>query len=162
VTLAILKRFWKPIAGAAILALIAWQIHSYGDRREQEGRAAVQALWDADVQARDEATAKAIAAHAAAEEAQRKQNEVIESEYQARLASIAADRDSVERMLREARDQVRSLAAAEATGQRGLDALAGIARRAAEVDRRLADYDAACRRDATRLDALQRQIRPQM
>jgi hypothetical protein len=162
VTLAILTRFWKPIAGAAILALIAWQIHAYGERREQEGRDAVKALWAADTAARDKAASDAIAAANAAAEAQRKQNEVIESEYQARLASIAADRDSVERMLREARDQVRRLAAAEASGQRGLDALAGIARRAAEVDRRLADYDAACRRDATRLDALQRQIRPQM
>lgn len=157
-----LLRFWKPLAGAAVLALIAWQIHAYGERREQEGRDAVQALWAADTLARDKAASDAIAAARAAQEAQRKQNEVIESEYQARLASIAADRDSVERMLREARDQVRSLAAAEATGQRGLDALAGIAARAAEVDRRLVEYDAACRADAVRLQALQDQIRPQL
>lgn len=43
----ILLRFWKPLTGAALLALVAWQIHAYGERREQEGRDAVQALWDA-------------------------------------------------------------------------------------------------------------------
>jgi biopolymer transport protein ExbB/TolQ len=157
-----LLRFWKPLAGAAVLALIAWQIHAYGERREQDGRAAVQALWDADTKARDEATAKAIAAQAAAAEAQRKANEEIERDYEAKLAGVAADRDGVERMLREARDQVRRLAASAATGERGIDALAGIAARAAEVDRRLVEYDAACRADAVRLQALQDQIRPQL
>lgn len=161
-TLAILARFWKPLAGAGLLALIAWQIHAYGERREQEGRDAVMALWAADTLERDKAASDAIAAARAAQEAQRKHNEVIESEYQARLASIAADRDGVERLLREARDQIHRLAAAESTGQRGLDALAGIARRAAEVDRRLVEYDAACRADAVRLQALQDQIRPQL
>jgi hypothetical protein len=155
-------RFWKPALGAAA-ALAAWAaIHAYGDRREDAGRAAVKALWEADVEARDRAALEAISAARTAEEAQRKANEVIESEYQARLSSIASDRDSVERLLREARDQVRRLAAAESTGQRGLDALAGIARRAAEVDRRLVEYDAACRADAVRLQALQDQIRPQL
>lgn len=157
-----LLRFWKPLAGAGLLALIAWQIHAYGERREQDGRAAVQALWEADSAARQSATDKAIAAAAAAQEAQRQHNEVIEREYQEQLAGIAADRDGVYRLLQQARGEVRRLAASEATGQRGLDALAGIAARAAEVDRRLADYDAACQRDAVRLEALQRQVRPQL
>ena len=159
---------WKPALGAAAV-LAAWAaIHAYGDRREDAGRAAVKALWTADVEARDRAALEAISAVRAAEEAQRKANEVIESEYQARLSSIASDRDSVERLLREARDEIRRRTAAEATGAL-IAAQSSEARRLEElrrIDERIAAATADLRveagQNAEQLDALIAVIGPQL
>lgn len=155
-----LLRFWKPLTGAAALALIAWQIHAYGERREQEGRDAVQALWAADTAARDKAMAEAIAAQKAAEEAWRKQGEVVESEYQARIASIAADRDSTYRLLQQARSALYR-SAAEDSGT-GVAPAAGQASGADRLDRLFAGAIEECRANIEQLDALIEAVRPQV
>jgi hypothetical protein len=150
------------LAGAA-LAFLLWRvIDGYGDRREARGKAAVQALWDADTAARDKATADAIAEVAKRETAARAANVEIIRDANEKLVAIASERDSLLGLLRAARGEVRSLASRAATDQLGADVVARIAASAAEVDRRLADYDAACRRDAVRFEALQRQIAGQL
>lgn len=155
--LAILLRFWKPIAGAAVVALVLWAIHHHG---YNSGRERVQAAWDKDLAARKEADARVVQAQAQLESANRARNEVIEREYKDKLAAIAADRDSIAGRVREYESRLRSLAAAQATGQRGLDAIAGIAARQREMDQAFDAYDRACRRDAVRFKALQDEIRP--
>jgi hypothetical protein len=157
---------WKLIARIAVPVLVLlvawWSIRSYADRVADAREGEIRALWEADTAARDKVAADAIAKAAAREIAALERNRDIEADYIAKLAAADAGRDDTLRLLQRARDQVRAIAASEATGQRGLDALAGIAARAAEVDRRLADYDRACRADAVRLQALQDQIRPQL
>lgn len=155
-----LLRFWKPLTGAALLALVVWQIHAYGCRREEAGRSAVQAMWEADSMARDKAMADAIAAQKAAEEAWRKQNEVIESEYQARIASIAADRDSTYRLLQQARSALYR-SAAEDSGT-GVAPAAGQASGADRLDRLFAGSIEECRANIEQLDALIEAVRPQV
>jgi hypothetical protein len=157
---------WKLIGagvGALAVALIVWRaIDSYGERRELDGRAAVQQLWDDDRLAWEAVNAQQVADNQAREAAAMENNARVIRDANDQLAAIAADRDGLVGLLHQARDQVRRHAAAQATGQRGIDALTGIAARAAEVDRRLADYDSACRRDAVRFSALQDEIRGQI
>lgn len=162
----LLWRYRRAIGIAlAVLGLIAGFLlyrHSLIERGREEGKAEVQVLWDADTIARDKATADAIAKAEADKAAAIANNAKELEDAYTKLDAVAADRDNVDGLLKRARDQVRALAASQATGQRGIDAFAGIAARAAEVDRRLADYDQSCQRDAIRFQALQDQIRPQL
>ncbi len=89
-------------------------------------------------------------------------NSKVISEHNAQLVSIAADRAGLVKRLRDTESDLRRQAAAQATGERGVDVSREIARRAAEIDAALADYDAACRADAATLTALQDQVRPQI
>lgn len=153
-------RFWKPALGAAAALAALAAIHAYGARREDAGGAAVKALWAADVEARDRAALEAISAARAAEEAQRKANEVIESEYQARIASIAADRDSTYRLLQQARSALYR-SAAEDSGA-GVAPAAGQASGADRLDRLFAGAIEECRANIEQLDALIEAVRPQV
>jgi hypothetical protein len=157
---------WKLIGRIAVPVLVllvaVWQVRAYADRVADGREAEIRALWEADTAARDLAAVQAVAAATALAKAALERNRDIEADYLAKLAAADAGRDDTLRLLQRARDQVRAIAGREATGQRGLDALAGVAARAAEVDRRLAEYDASCRRDAVRLAALQAEIRPQL
>lgn len=157
--LTLLLRFWKPLAGAAIVLLALWAVHHHG---YNAGKATVQAAWDKDRAARAEADARVMQAQAELEAANRARNEVIEREYKDKLAAIAADRDSIAGRVREYESRLRSLSAAQATGQRGLDAIAGIAARQREMDELFDNYDKSCQRDAIRFRALQDEIRPQV
>jgi len=154
---ALLARFWKPIAGAIVLLLALWAVHHHG---YNAGKERIQAAWDKDRAARAEVDARVVQAQAQIEAANRARNEAIEHEYQQKLAAIAADRDSVAGRVREYETRIRSLSAAQATGQRGLDVVAGIASRQREVDAAFDAYDRACRSDAVRFKALQDEIRP--
>jgi hypothetical protein len=157
---------WKLIGRIAVPVLVLlvawWSIRSYADRVADAREAEIRALWESDTAARDKAAADAIAESAAREKVALERNRDIEADYLAKLAAADAGRDDTLRLLQRARDQVSALAGREATGQRGLDALTGVAARAAEVDRRLVEYDAACRRDAVRFGALQEQVRGQL
>lgn len=155
--LTLLLRFWKPLAGAIVLVGILWAVHHHG---HNAGKATVQAAWDKDLAARKEADARVVQAQAQLESANRARNEVIEREYKDKLAAIAADRDSIAGRVRDYENRLRSIAAARATDQRGLDAIAGIAARQREMDQAFDAYDRACRRDAVRFKALQDEIRP--
>lgn len=157
--LTLLLRFWKPLAGAIVLVWILWAVHHHG---YNAGRERVQAAWDKDRAARAEADARVVQAQAELEAANRARNEVIEREYKDKLAAIAADRDSIAGRVREYESRLRSLSAAQATGQRGLDALAGIAARQREMDQAFDAYDRACRNDAVRFSALQQEVAGQL
>lgn len=157
---------WKMIGYAVAAIAIAWfargRIDAYGDRRERAGEARIQAKWDADTQARQAATDKAIADAKAAEEQAKTNNAEVLKDANEKLVAIAADRDSLSGLLRQARDQVRAIAASAATSQLGADVAAGIARRQGEIDAAHDEYDTKCRRDAVRFGALQDQIRGQL
>ena len=122
----------------------------------------MEALWQADVEARDLAAATAIAAMDSARTAALLNNQEILRETNEKLAAVASDRDSLADRVRRAADEVRSLAAAAATSQRGADVAAGIAARQAALDAAYDAYDRACQRDAVRFDALQREIKAQL
>jgi hypothetical protein len=153
---------WKAIGVAALVLLLTWRALAWVEGERDEREAEIRVLWEADTAARDKVSAEAIAKAEADKAIQLALNAQELEHAKEKLAAASADRDAVAGLLNRARDQVRRLAANEATGQRGADVFAGIAARAAEVDQRLADYDAACRRDAIRLQALQDQLRPQL
>ena len=158
----LVRRLWPVAAGAVLLAAILWGIHSYGNKREAAGRAAVQALWQADTAKRDE-TDRLAREQAAADIARALANNVkVTEDANQALRAIAADRDSLADRLRAYQNGLRALSARQATDQRGLDVAAGIASRAAEADRLYDAYDHACRNDAVRFKALQDELRPQL
>lgn len=157
------KAIWRyrklAAYGIAVLAvlLIGWRLHHHG---VVSGRAEIQAAWDKDRASRAAVDATIAQNQAKVESANRARNEVIEREYQNKLAAIAADRDSIAGRVRQYESRLRSLSAAQATDQRGLDAIAGIAARQRELDAAFDAYDRSCRRDAVRFQALQDEIRP--
>jgi hypothetical protein len=153
---------WRWIAAGALVLLAWWQIRAYADRVADAREAEVRALWADDTARRDKVAADAINAAEADRLAAVANNREVLTDANAQLAALAADRDSLDGLLRQARDQVRRLAAAEASNRLGADVIARIASHAAEVDQRLGDYDASCRRDAVRHQALIDQIRGQM
>jgi hypothetical protein len=161
---------WKLIARIAVPVLVLlvawWQLVSFGNRREAEGlkagKAEVQALWDADKAAWLAVNDKLKADNLARELAAQSNNAKVIEHANAELAAIAADRDSLSGLLREAENRVRRLASGQATDRLGLAVASGIASRAAEIDRLRDEYDRACRRDAVRMQALQEQVRGQM
>jgi hypothetical protein len=151
--------------GLAVVLLVGLFLayrHSLIEMGDKRGAARIQALWDRDTAKRDTLEAKLIADAKARQAATEANNAKVLQDATQALVSIADQRDDTERLLQSARDQVRSLSASQATSQRGADVAARIAASAAEVDRRLADYDAACSRDSVRLKALQDQIRGQL
>jgi hypothetical protein len=150
------------LAAAALIGGALWYRASLIADGRAAGEAAVRVLWAADTAARDKAAAGAIAKAEADKAAAAANNAKELRDANEKLVSIAGERDGVLGLLQSARGEVRALAARAATGQLGADVVARIAASAAEVDRRLADYDTACRRDAVRFEALQRQIAGQM
>jgi hypothetical protein len=160
--LPLLLKYWRYAAGALLLAAVWFAIHHYGHTRYVAGKAEMKALWVKDNAARDRADADRVAADLKHQADNQQSNERRLDDANKDLVAIAGERDGVERLLNNARNQIRSLAASEATSQLGTAIATGIAARAAEVDRRLADYDSACRRDAVRFTALQDQIRGQL
>lgn len=152
---------WRWIGiGAAVLAVGVVYVKHRNDLIEA-GRAEVRALWDADKLLQAEAVAKAVADAKASEAAATERNEVIEREYQEKLAAAAADRDGIYRLLQSARGQVRASASREATSA----TIAAATREAAiaeRVDRAVAGVVAESRANADQLDALIAVVKPQM
>lgn len=164
--IALALKYRRLIAYGLLLAAIVGAGLYLRHSGKVAGMAQVQALWDADTAARDKATAEAIAEVSKREIAALANNAEVLEDANAKLAAIAADRDSLYGMLQRARGEVRSLAAAEATGRLGLDVATGIAARASEAEAAIRvqwdRYDAACQRDGVRFQALQDQLRPQI
>jgi hypothetical protein len=150
------------LAVAALIGGLLWYRASLIADGRRQGEAKVTAMWRADTAARQAATDKAVAEARAAEEAAKANNTEVMRDANEKLVAIAADRDSLDGLLRAAEDRVRRLAAAQATGQRGIDVATGIAARAAEIDRLRDEYDKACRRDAVRFEGLQREVAKQL
>lgn len=150
------------IAVLLVLSLFFAYRHSLIKMGRDEGRAEVQALWQKD-KAAWIATNEKIEADAKAQiEATRAKNVEVLKNANEQLLAIAADRDSLSGMLRDASDRIRRLASSAATSQRGADVAAGIAARQREIDEAYDAYDKACRRDAVRFQKLQQQIGQQM
>src|SRR5690606_13335565 len=158
---ALLLRLWKPLTGAAFLALAAGAILFYGHAREQAGEARIMAMWSQDLAARRAADEALRAAEKARFDKARALNEEIEREYQEKLGAVAADRDSTFRLLQQARNQVRAVTAREATSAL-IAATAGEAAVAERVDQAVAGVVAESRANADQLDALIATVKPQL
>lgn len=162
-----LLKYWRYAAGAALLAGLLWGLHSYGQKRFEAGAASVQARWDADEaeekRVADEATAQARMQDAA--DAAR--NEVIISDYEAKVAAAESERDRTLRLLQRARtttdtiraSQVAGLTEALGASEEGRDEAI---RRAAELDGAIADLRKEAGQNADQLDALIAEVKPQM
>jgi hypothetical protein len=164
--LSFVRRYWKYAAGALVMALIWLAWHRHGVTQYNAGIAAEKSLWAKDRANRMAVDNQIIADQKAKDAATQARNEEIDRGKDEKLAALAADRDNLGRMLFDARDRLRTLAASQATGERGLAVASGIASRAAEAESALREqwnrYDYACRRDAVRFQALQDQIGPQL
>jgi signal transduction histidine kinase len=155
-------KYRRYIGIAAAVIGLWWLVAAVLKDRYEAGQAETQARWDLDTAARERAVTEALMRSQADRDAAARRNQEVDNAKDALLATVTRERDDFERLLNASRSQVYRLAASAATDQRGLDALAGIAERAAEVDRRLTDYDSACRRDAIRFQSLIDQLRPQL
>ena len=158
------NRKWVGYGLAATLVaglLLAYRHSLIVDGRRQ-GEAKIQALWDQDKTAWLATNAKIEADAKAQLEATKAKNVEVLKDANEQLLAIAADRDSLSGMLRDASDRIRRLASSAATSQRGADVAAGIAARQREIDEAYDAYDKACRRDAVRFQKLQQQISEQM
>lgn len=115
---ALLWKFRWPLLGALLLALALWQLHAWGERKYEAGRASGEASehakWVADTKARDLATAEAIADQAAKEAADRKHADEVMNGYVKELAAANGNADQYRRLLRAARGEVRPSASTEA------------------------------------------------
>jgi hypothetical protein len=162
---ALLWRLRKPIGIAAgllaLFAAVGWQVHAFGERAEERGRAEIRDLWQADTLARDAVNAAELARQAADREVQRKANDAILEDYNAKLLAAAGDRDNYFRLLQRARGEVHSLAAGQATGAR-IAATAGEAGIAERIDRAVAGVIVEARANADQLDAVIAVIKPQV
>ncbi len=173
--LAICEGIWKyrRLVGyaAAAIAIVwfAWaKIHAYGDRRESEGRAAVQALWDVERANAIKAAKGAESARIASEAATAARNQEIEREHQEKLAAARRDNARLERMLQHAIEsaasgggnpEVAGSAGAVEAGPPGSDDPAhGAAGVAADIAAALTE----ARENAEQLDALIQVVRGQM
>lgn len=163
------------MSAAAVLAAlrrVPWQVWAllllagafwwHGHERYRAGVAAERSSWEAVVA---EANAKADQERQELEAAARRHNDEIRRRYEADIARIASDRDSLARRLRNA--QVPAACPEPASGAGGSTAAApgqepGSPGGIAAIDAALDRYDAACRADAAQLNALIEQIRPQL
>lgn len=156
---------WAKLVGSvAILAGLYGYAHHQG---RVSGKASEHALWVADTQARDKATADAIAKAQAQADAARQHNTEVESEYQSKLAAVAASRDQYVGLLQRARGEVRSVTAHEATSAL-IAATTGEADRAERIERSIERVERATERvvpeatsTADQLDALIAVVKPQ-
>lgn len=158
----LLLKYWRYIAGAALLAAFVLAIHRYGTVRYKAGKAAVTLQWQADTSARNLATAEAIANAKSRETAAIANNTEVLRDYNQKLVEIAADNTSLAGRVRDYQNRLRNAAAGQATDQLGIAVASGIASRAAELDAAYDRYDKACQRDATKLDKLIAEVKPQL
>lgn len=91
---ALLFRFWKPLAGALLALAVVLAVlsakHSYDDGRRDEGRAEIQAKFDAYVTAaRERATALALAWDQQRQAADAAERELDDARSQRRAAAVA-------------------------------------------------------------------------
>lgn len=157
------NRKWIGYGLAAVLvaALLLAYRHSLIVDGRRQGEAKVQALWDADVAAREAVANKAIVAARAKEAAARAANEVIVNEYTQKLVSIAGERDGYYGLLRQARGTVLACRANQATDQL-IAATAGEAAVAERIDRAIAAVIVESKLNAEQLDALIAVVNGQM
>jgi hypothetical protein len=172
--ISLLLRFWKPLAGALVLAMALWAWHAHYKAGYKAGQAQVRALWDADEAAEAKVAADQIAANKLHEAAVEARNEEIARENDAKTAATLADNDRLRRLLASARAAASSGRAAQGDSEPVADA-AGSPRQdegagatapesdlAARIDAAIADALTEARQNADQLDALQAEIRPQL
>lgn len=167
--LAILKLLWDYrkdlayglLAAALVIGALTYRHHLIA-AGEDTGRAQIRALWQADTRARDLVTAEAIANAKARETAAIANNTEVLRDYNQKLVEIAADNTSLAGRVRDYQNRLRNAAAGQATDQLGIAVASGIASRAAELDAAYDRYDKACQRDATKLDKLIAEVKPQL
>jgi hypothetical protein len=167
VSWALLRRYWKVAAGAALLAALLWALHSYGQRRYEAGKDYVQAQWDADELLENQKAAAQLASNQAAEAAAATLNEEQVRESKQKAAAALADRDRIYRLLVQARDSARGGSAETAGRGAGASGASPDGRTAeadadAGIDQQIAAVIAERRANDAQLDALIAVIKPQL
>ena len=162
---ALLLRYRKPLlyglAGLIVVAGLLAYRHSLIKAGEATGRAEVQVLWDADIKARDKVAADAIAAARHAEAAARANNAEVEREYIQKLAAADSERESIYRLLQQARNQVPSGGTCQAADSSVTDP-ASQASVSDRIDRAVAGAVSEALMNAEQLDALIAVVTAQM
>lgn len=158
--LSLLLRFWKPLAGAALLlALGLWLHHSW----YTAGEAHIQGLWDAQ---QKQATADLVAANnraKAAEDTATALNRRIVSELEPNLTMATARGNSLaHRLFLATKAGSAGSGMPEISGVRPPDGASGIASGTDGLEQAVATVIGACQRDALRFSALQAEIAAQL
>ncbi len=174
-TLTALRKLpWRWILSAlAVVVAVAWiwaKIEAYGDAREAVGRATVEGLWGVEKAAAVKVAQKAETDRIASESATAARNQEIARVHAEKTASLAADNNRLERLLKSAiapRPAAGSDSNTEAAGIPGATpasspgsdeppaAAAGIA---ADIAAALTE----ARQNAEQLDSLIAEIKPQL
>jgi len=150
---------------AALALAVATGLYGFhvGDKA---GSNRIQVAWD-----KDKAAITAAAAHAQAEDAVRLQsaqarNEELTNANSALQASVAASTangaDLALRLRHALSAPAHSCTVLAAGGESEPFGASGVPAAASGVDQALAAYDAACQRDAARLNALSAEVKPQL
>ena len=155
-------KYWRFGAAILTVGILLWYRHSVYENGRKAGEASITADWKADTARRDKVDSDIREAERLRQASIASANQESLSNVNKQLIAIASDRDSLSRMYLQTRDQVRSLSSSQATSQLGVDVAAGIASRAAELEKAFDAYDAACQRDAVRFAGLQAELRPQL
>ncbi len=157
---------WLKIFGPIVLIGLLWAgVHNYGHGRFKAGKAEIQAKWDQD-EAEEKRVADAATAQAKAQdEADAARNKEIEDAHAKELAAIAADRDRTFRLLRAARATADTIRASQGAGVGGVaeaSAPGSPDEAGSALDAAIADVVAEARANASQLDALIAEIKPQL
>lgn len=158
-------KYWRYLAGALVVLVIAVSIWTYGHRQYEQGYATRDAEAQEQLLAAREAALKEIAKRDAEAERARSHNAEVISDYHAQLDSLSADLDTERLLYRRLFAQTRSATAhhslPEATSGSGAIETreTGSATEAADL---LAAAASECRANTEQLDALISEIRPQL
>lgn len=161
---ALARMLWKPALGLGVVALIWWQLYAFGERREAAGKAQVQAEWDAADLLAKQVADKATHARELADAADAARNLEIENAHAKELAAATADTARLSRLLHAARSASSGHPATQVAGESGTPAPSpqGGSGEADALDRAIADVIAESRSNASQLDSLIAELKPQM
>jgi hypothetical protein len=153
------------LAGAiAVLGALFWVTHAVYEAGDRNGAARVQKDWDDDKAAIVKVTAQAIADATKQRDDALNANEAIQNDYQTELLTARATAIQFAQRLRDYQTRAATDRGPVPKAGDHQNSSATSAESAAEagIYERLANYDQSCQADAAQLNALIREIRPQL
>lgn len=159
----------KFIGAAILLGLVWWAVHAYNDGLREQGRSEIQVKFDAYRTEVDRLATERETANRLKDAQVIATNEAALNDYQSKLADIIADRDSLAKRLRNSQARTCRATGAQADNRPAVITTSPESSSEEAVDRyterkdaALDELDSACRQDAAQLDALIRQLMPQL
>lgn len=159
----------KALIIAVVMGALAYGLHRYNDHLREQGRAEIRPQLK---QVQDAFTAYRATINAEAAERERQNklkdakvtqtNEAAIHVYETKLASIAADRNSLSRMLNKARVSICSNAVPAAENLPTAPDATPKSWSQAKADELLELYDRRCQEDSAQLEALIAELKPQL